>query len=162
MGQGNKKCNFHGKGKQLTPPSRHNSRLSSDSIFVFAVIVILSSQGPSFCSSPGPDVPRAITNIISWITAEMPRKHWLNITTKAIIIRPLCFWTRVKMMSADDVFAWSDCWVYSLITPLSYLSSENSWHWVSARQSEEQLSAHNLVSASIHRPYPQETTIPLF
>ena len=38
------------------------------SIFVLAVIVTLSSQGPSFCSSQDPDVARTIIMIIIIIT----------------------------------------------------------------------------------------------
>ena len=46
----------------------HASLISDSSIFVLAVIVTLSSQGPSFCSSQDPDVARTIIMIIIIIT----------------------------------------------------------------------------------------------
>ena len=160
MVRGNKNCNFHGKGKQITPPSCtncQNSRLSHLWLLHFWSLrnCHLVISGTVILFIPGPDVARTITNIITWITREMPS----IITVRALIIDYYA-WTRVKMTSAADVVL-PDDWVlsYSLITPLFLLWKLRTLGVSQSRQSLWSAKAGLWTFASIHWPYPQETTI---
>ena len=87
MVRGNKNCNFHGKGKQITPPSCtncQNSRLSHLWLLHFWSLCNchLVISGTVILFIPGPDVAHTITNTITWITREMPS----IITTRDLII----------------------------------------------------------------------------